>query len=289
MTSCTSPPTPTLEAQFVGQGSDAAPDETGQAYYKVCAGAPVNFWFELRNTGTASWVDWGDNGNAIGQRVRLGVPEDQVDPFTQNSRISLNDATNPDVHPPSWDPPGPDCNDQAFCQRTVFSKDGGIHAIAPTISGIHKTTWRLLDEGRAWFGPEMYLSFRVENCEPEEVGGAGGSPQGGAGGSDAGAELGGSAGIPSGGTTSSGGTSSSGGTTPFGGASTAGEKSGQKAGETGEKSKEISHIFTQKESEESGGCALQPASHFSAKQQGGWLLLLGLGWRMRRDRRKKVS
>ncbi|MBX7192106.1 MAG: hypothetical protein K1X94_08620 [Sandaracinaceae bacterium] len=35
---------------------------------------------------------------------------------------------------------------------------------APSEPGIYRTTWRMVDETRAWFGPEMWLSYRVTEC-----------------------------------------------------------------------------------------------------------------------------
>jgi hypothetical protein len=105
---CVVPATPELDATFVDQGSDAEPDPEGLAYFRACAGQTVHFWFELENTGSASWVDWGATGTSTGQAVRLGVPDDSNDPFVGANRVSLNDNANPDVHPASADPPGGD-------------------------------------------------------------------------------------------------------------------------------------------------------------------------------------
>jgi hypothetical protein len=76
---------PALDARFVSQGSDAPADPEGKAYFRVCAGERVHFWFELENTGTASWVDWKASG--VGQSVRLGVPDDATDSFTGKTRL----------------------------------------------------------------------------------------------------------------------------------------------------------------------------------------------------------
>lgn len=157
------PPTPPLDARFVAQGSDAMPDTSGAAQFTVCAGDPVSFWFELEATGTASWVDVSDTRpTGWGRAVRLGVPSDTPDPILGVTRVSLNEASNVDVHPASYTPPGPDCNDATYCRRTVFRMSGA----APSAPGIHRTTWRLVDETRAWFGPEMWLSYRVTECAP---------------------------------------------------------------------------------------------------------------------------
>lgn len=195
---CVKPVLPPLDAEFVDQGADVEPDPTGEAQFQVCAGQSFHFWFEVKNVGAASWVDWGANGKALGQNVRLGVPGDKPDVFTGTARISINENANPDVHPPSWDPPGGDCNDAAFCQRTVFS-GGGIKATAPAELGVFTTTWQLVDEGRAWFGPTMWLSFNVIDCGDGPTGGSasgptGGSPSGAGGGSGSGSSGAGGAG-----------------------------------------------------------------------------------------------
>ncbi|MCK6590512.1 MAG: hypothetical protein L6Q76_23350 [Polyangiaceae bacterium] len=185
---CVKPVLPPLAAEFVGQGANVGPDPTGQAQFEVCAGQAFHFWFELKNVGSASWVDWGDNGKSFGQNVRLGVPGDEPDVFTGTARISINENANLDVHPASWDPPGGECNDASFCQRTIFTANG-IQATAPSETGIYKTTWQLVDEGRAWFGPVMWLSFNVIDCG-EGAGGSSGSTMTAGGGG-----LGGSGGL----------------------------------------------------------------------------------------------
>ena len=158
-TTPTSPPpsvpaTPALSARFIGQGTDAATDTTGAAQFTACAGAAVTFWFEVEDDGTASWVD--DHGTTNGHAVRLGVPTDTADPLTGVSRISINTASNTHVAPS-----GGACTTSG-CRRTRFSMIGHI----PTSIGIHRTTWRMVDETRAWFGPQMWLSFRVRDCAP---------------------------------------------------------------------------------------------------------------------------
>jgi MYXO-CTERM domain-containing protein len=175
--SCVGPATPALDAKLVDQGSDAELDTEGGAQFRACAGQSVRFWFELENTGSASWVDWGDGGSSDGQRVRLGVPGDAADPFTGSQRISLEQNTNNDVRPASWDPPGGDCSDQPQCRRTVFGTGAGISGVAPAAPGVYETRWRLVDEGRAWFGPEMGLSFNVVDCSTSGSGGSSGSAQ----------------------------------------------------------------------------------------------------------------
>jgi hypothetical protein len=154
------PVVPALDATFVGQGSDLPVDTTKKAYFKACTDQKFHFWFELRNTGSAAWLDE-TAGKSSGQSVRLGVPGDVADPMVGTARISLNENANNDVKPA-----GGDCNDKSGCQRTRFTKTG-IAASAPSKPGIYKTTWRLVDEGRAWFGPTMYLTFNVEDCPAE--------------------------------------------------------------------------------------------------------------------------
>ena len=200
---CVKPVLPPLAAEFVAQGADVPADPTGQAQFEVCAGEAFHFWFELRNVGSASWVDWGADGKSFGQNVRLGVPGDQPDIFTGTARISINENANVDVHPPSWSPPGGDCNDAAFCQRTIFTASG-IQATAPSEIGIHKTTWQLVDEGRAWFGPVMWLSFNVIDCGSGPSGSStsstssGGSSGAGVGGGTGSSGAGGAGGSKSG-------------------------------------------------------------------------------------------
>ena len=140
------PPMLTLDAVFVGQDSDAMPDATGAARFVACAGAPITFSFELENTGTAAWTDMNDlAASALGRAVRLGVPSNTPDPFIGASRVSLNEASRVEV---------------ARGARTTFTMRGS----APTALGIHRTSWRLVDETRAWFGPELWLSYRVTDC-----------------------------------------------------------------------------------------------------------------------------
>lgn len=158
------PAPPALDARFIAQGASAAVDTSGAAQLTACAGAPVRFWFEVEATGTASWVDVNDTRpTGWGRAVRLGVPSDTPDPFTGTSRVSLNEASNVDVHPASYSPPGGDCSNALYCRRTVFTMEGTV----PRAVGIHRTSWRLVDESRGWFGPEMWLSFRVTECAPE--------------------------------------------------------------------------------------------------------------------------
>lgn len=155
-------PLPAVDAKFIGQGSSAAPDPSGEAHFQLCTEEAVDFWFEVENVGEASWVDWGDTSpGAWGRAVRLGVPDDSADVFTSQGRVSLNGNANPDVHSIWGATSAAPCNDQALCGRTIFRMSGQ----APSTPGTYRTTWRLVDELRAWFGPEMWLSFRVEDCE----------------------------------------------------------------------------------------------------------------------------
>jgi hypothetical protein len=140
------PPMPSLDAAFVGQGTSAATDTTGEAQHTICAGAPLDFHFEVRNTGTAAWSDVGDIGpGAFGRAVRLGVASDTPDPFVGTARVSINTASSATVAPGA---------------STTFTMRGN----APATPGIVRTSWRLVDETRAWFGPDMWLSFRVTSC-----------------------------------------------------------------------------------------------------------------------------
>lgn len=144
------PPSPTLDAAFVGQATDAPVDDTGAAQHTVCAGAPVAFQFELRNTGTATWRDANDlTPTAIGRAVRLGAPTE--DPFTGATRVSITMASSATVAPGA---------------STIFAMRG----TAPTAPGIVRTSWRLVDETRAWFGPDVWLSYRVRACADDADG-----------------------------------------------------------------------------------------------------------------------
>jgi NlpC/P60 family len=159
---------PTVAATVSGQGSTAPADPSGQAYYRVCTGQPFRFWFELKNTGTAAWVDLGANGKSPGQSVSLGAVGG-TDLLTGLNRVSLNQNSNNNVRPASFSPPGGNCIDAPLCQRTRFNKVG-ILGKGPAKPGIYKTRWRLIDEGRGWFGPEMWLSYNVVSCPKKDTG-----------------------------------------------------------------------------------------------------------------------
>ena len=155
------PVAPTLDAKLTGQRSDAVPDADGLADYRVCTGQAVRMWFQLENTGTASWTDVG--GASVGQSVRLGAPGDVPDPLTGQTRYSVNANSNSKVVPASANPAGPNCYDKSGCRRTEFVQ-GGILGIAPASPGIVQTKWQLLDEGRDWFGPTLSMTFNVVEC-----------------------------------------------------------------------------------------------------------------------------
>jgi hypothetical protein len=177
---CVTPTEPTLDAAFVSQGSDADPPGAADHDYTVCTGATFHFWFELENTGTADWVDLGAGASATGEAVRLGVPNDGTDPLLGASRISVNENANNDVRSTGDDAP--------TCRHTRFTSGAGIEATAPTTPGMVTTAWRLVDEGNAWFGPELSLTFRVIDCGSGTGGAAGQAGAAGSGG--AGGEAG---------------------------------------------------------------------------------------------------
>jgi MYXO-CTERM domain-containing protein len=162
---CVTPTKPELDAKATSQSSDPP---------SVCTSQELSFQFEVENTGSATWTDV--NGSNFGESIRLGVPDDSNDPFTGANRISLNDSTNATV-----DPAGGDCSDQVGCRRTVFRSPAGMKA--PSVAGTYTTRWRMVDEGRAWFGPEMSLSIEVKACSGTGGGGSGsgGSSAGGSG------------------------------------------------------------------------------------------------------------
>ncbi len=262
---CVTPQTPALDASFVGQGTDVEPDPSGTAYYQVCAGQPFHFWFELENVGTAVWQDLGADGTSTGQNVRIGVPGDTPDPLLGVTRISVNENANNQVRSASSDPAGTDCNDAPGCRRTVFTQGAGIAATAPATPGVVTTRWRLVDEGRGWFGPEMYLTFNVVECESGASGGAGGSAgQGGSAGSAA--------------TGGSGGTGASGGSWP-------GADGGDQDGSVGGQS--AAAYDAASPDELSGNCACR-ASRRGSPPSAAWagLLVIGVLACRRRGRRR---
>lgn len=154
--------TPSLDARYVTEGSDAAAETDGSgAQFHVCAGQPVRFFFELENVGGAAWTDAAAPGATAGGAVRLGtVPHDTPDPLTGETRVSLNRATSHVVRAAAATPAGADCNDRDGCRRTVFRLEGR----APMTPGVVRSRWQLLDELRQWFGPEVWLSFHVVAC-----------------------------------------------------------------------------------------------------------------------------
>jgi len=183
--SCVVPVKPELDASLIGSGSDA--EANGSGGYRVCAGTAFHFWFELENTGSAPWTDV--SGTSVGTAVRLGVPGDGTDPLSGASRVSLTENANDDVRSS-----GGDCNDAPGCRRTRFVEGAGIAAVAPSQAGPVTTTWQLVDEGRAWFGPQVSLAFEVVDCAGGSGGSGGGEVGGGAGASGGPGGSGGSAG-----------------------------------------------------------------------------------------------
>ncbi|HEY8040978.1 MAG TPA: CHAP domain-containing protein [Polyangiaceae bacterium] len=174
---------PPLEASFVSQGSDAPKDPTGADYYRVCAGESFHFWFELKNTGSAHWTDTNDTAAGHwGKAVRLGVPGNKPDVFAGTARVSINENANADV-----DPAGGNCANKSGCDSTRFTT-AGIAGTAPAKAGTYKTTWQLVDEQRAWFGPTMWLSFDVVAC-PHDAGAAEAGSGSGGGSADGGAPV----------------------------------------------------------------------------------------------------
>jgi hypothetical protein len=170
---------PKLAATFVAQWSDANPDPDGKAHFRLCAGAPVHMHFELKNTGATPWKDLGASATKAGEAVRLATPGDVPDPMTGTTRVRLSDNANDDVVAG-----GPECDDQAGCARTVFTK-AGIAGKAPKEPGIYTSSWQLLDEGHGGaFGPTISMTFDVVKCASVPGGGdpGGVDGQGGAGG-----------------------------------------------------------------------------------------------------------
>ena len=121
---------PGLAAEFRGQGASTFSPPRGQ---------PFTFWFTVENTGSNSWVDW--EILEEGRAVRLGHIAGPA--FGLPERISLDFATRTDVHPE---------------ETTTFV----LHGVAPATPGKYRTTWRLVSEAVAWYGPEMWLEFDVQ-------------------------------------------------------------------------------------------------------------------------------
>jgi hypothetical protein len=166
----TPPSTPTLAAKFVGQGSSLGDPIKGIYVFAACTNQSFSFWFDLRNTSDIAWTD--TDGSAWGSSIRLGATDDVEGPITPGvTRISINATANP-----AASPTGGDCNNASGCQRARFDIDGK----APATPGLYRSSWRLVDEGRGWFGPVMYLDFQVDACggtdpDPPPAGGSGGS------------------------------------------------------------------------------------------------------------------
>jgi hypothetical protein len=143
---------PELEASFVGQGSSAPADPTKAAYYRVCAGDTFTFWFEVKNTGAATWTDVNDTAAGHwGKAVRLQTSNGKPDVLAGVSQVSINDNATIDVSPGG---------------TTKFTK-AGITGKAPATPGVYKTSWSLVDEGRGTFGPGMWLSYDVVDCQTD--------------------------------------------------------------------------------------------------------------------------
>jgi hypothetical protein len=165
--------TPTLAAKFVGQGSSLGAPDKGIYYWNTCTSEAFSFWFELSNTSDVAWTD--TSGTAWGSAVRLGALDDVAGPLTPAvTRVSVGATANTSVSPT-----GGDCNDADGCKRVRFD----LEATAPSTPGLVRTSWRLVDEGRGWFGPELYLDFNVQDCgttppDPPGTGGTGGTSAG---------------------------------------------------------------------------------------------------------------
>jgi hypothetical protein len=100
---------------------------------------------------------------AWGKAVRLQTSDDKPDLLAGVTQVSVNDNANANV-----DPAGGSCDDKSGCNSTRFTT-AGITGTAPSQPGIYKTTWQLVDDGRAAFGPTMWLSFDVVDC-PSDAG-----------------------------------------------------------------------------------------------------------------------
>ncbi|RYE94157.1 MAG: hypothetical protein EOO75_02715, partial [Myxococcales bacterium] len=168
---------PKLDADLVKETWSAGQDPTGEAQLRLCAGEALSFSFDLRNTGSENWTDKGSAGDAWGERVRLGSVDDKKDPFVGLTRVSLDQTKNTHVYPEG---DADNCNDKAKCERTVFALAGQ----APDKPGVYTTRWRLVDDGREWFGPTLSRTVRVDEC-PGGTGGAAGTGGSGEGGNSA--------------------------------------------------------------------------------------------------------
>ncbi len=162
---------PNLDAKVIRAEADLVADETGQADYKACTGQAFTMTYEVENAGKLTWTDTMPGSNP-GEMIRLGVPTDTPDPFTGETRISVNATANASV-----DPSGGECSNATGCKRVAFTGSG----MAPLMPGTVTSTWQMVDETREWFGPEMSLSVRVADCKPPGSGGNGGTGQGGTG------------------------------------------------------------------------------------------------------------
>jgi len=123
---------PTYIAQFAGQSGHVRffPGDTRVAY------------FDLKNTGTATWYRSGQN------YIRLGT----FDPPDRSSPI----ATAGD-----WaNPTRASYMDQEVVQPGQTARFTFI-ATAPAQPGVYSEHFSLVAEGKTWFGPNMYLDFTV--------------------------------------------------------------------------------------------------------------------------------
>ncbi|MDO8688820.1 MAG: NBR1-Ig-like domain-containing protein [Dehalococcoidia bacterium] len=123
---------PLYVASFVGQ-SDAPPFFPGDARA---------VWFDLKNTGTATWYRSGSGP------VRLGT-------------TSPRDRTSAVATAGDW--PNP-TRATALDQDQVAPGQVGrftFTATAPAEPGVYRENFGLVAEGNTWFGPDLYLDFKV--------------------------------------------------------------------------------------------------------------------------------
>jgi hypothetical protein len=118
-------------------------------------GQKVRFWFTTAQHRQGQLVEWAPTARAGDMSVRLGVTTDTADPLVRGRARLAQPERHPDVHR-DLGPPGGDCNDQAFCQRTRSSPRG-----APPLRRRATQTEAVVDELWAWFGPTMWLTFNV--------------------------------------------------------------------------------------------------------------------------------
>ncbi len=123
---------PTYIASFVGQSG----------LVRFFSGDKGDAWFDLRNTGTATWTRAGQNP------VRLGT----ANPQDRSSAVATAGA---------W----PNPSRAATLNRdTVAPGEIGrftFQATAPLQPGVYREHFMLVSEGKTWFGPDVYLDFVV--------------------------------------------------------------------------------------------------------------------------------